>query len=226
MENATTQNFRERAVSFIPHLKPYVKKRLYTAEIKGIIPRNMYKAIDIIDDALVLLFEEQRDNDIPNESLRVALFSKAALALEQLFEREEFHRSTMSTGEILSQELEKMEQHFEMDIDNDLLLREELDDISYHQNSGEKPMLLYSDAEENLIKALDINNDYKALTEDNRLVLNKIYNWLPMETSDILNLLVFGKLNYDEIAIIKGINREEVKATIQSISRGLRKNIN
>lgn len=226
MENATKQNYRDRAVSFIPQLKPYVKKRLYTAEVKGIIPRNMYKASDIIDDALVLLFEEELDNNIPDDKLRIALFTKAAMALEQLFEREDFHRSTMSVSKILAQELEKMEQRFEMDLDDDLLMPEELDDISYHQDGDQRPMLLYSNAEEHLIKALEMDHDYKALSEDNRLVLNKIYNWLPLETSDILNLLVFGKLTYDEIALIKGIHRDEVKKIIQSVGKGLRKNLN
>ncbi len=226
MENAAAHNYRERAVSFIPQLKPYVKKRLYTAEVKGIIPKNMYKASDVTDDALVLLFEEQKDKNISDDKLRLALFSKTAIALENLFKRENFHKSTMSVSKILSEELDKMEEHFEMDLDADLLMPDELDDISYRQDNENKPMLLYSDAEEHIIKALEVENEYKAMSKNNRLVLNKIYNWLPLETSDILNLLVFGKLNYDEIAIIKDIGREDIKKIIQSVAKGLRKNLN
>ena len=81
-------------------------------------------------------------------------------------------------------------------------------------------------AEENIVKTLEIYDSRKELNEENRVALNKIYNWLPFETSNILDLLVFGKLNYDEIAEIKDLDRVEVKNIINAISKNFRKNLN
>ena len=85
---------------------------------------------------------------------------------------------------------------------------------------------MYADAEKNIISVLDIYDSRKELNEENRVALNKIYNWLPFETSNILDLFVFGKLNYDEIAEIKDIDRVEVKNIISAVSKNFRKNLN
>ena len=67
----------------------------------------------------------------------------------------------------------------------------------------QQPNFLYSDAEKNIIQSLEIHDDRQNLSEDHRIILNKIYSWLPLETSDRLDLFVFGNLSYDEIAQIK-----------------------
>ena len=94
------------------------------------------------------------------------------------------------------------------------------------KNDRIQPSILYADAEENIVKTLEIYDSRKELNEENRVALNKIYNWLPFETSNILDLLVFGRLNYDEIAEIKDIDRVEVKNIISAVSKNLRKNLN
>ena len=154
------------------------------------------------------------------------LFEAVSDIVDELYKQEEFHKDTVSTSKILNRELELLESNFEMDLDTDLLMPDELDDISYHQNDREKPSVMYTDAEENIIKTLDIYDSRKELNEKNRLALNKIYNWLPFETSNVLDLLVFGKLNYDEIAEIKKIDRVEVKNIINAVSKNFRKNLN
>jgi DNA-directed RNA polymerase specialized sigma subunit len=146
--------------------------------------------------------------------------------LDEIIATEEFHKDTLSTSELLSKELEKLEEKFEIDLDNDLLMSDELDDISYKQDASKSQLILYDDAEKNIIETLELDDDRVELTDKKRLVLNKIYNWLPLETSNVLDLFVFGKLTYDEIALVKGISPDEVKETIRSISKNFRKNLN
>lgn len=220
------KDFGKKVLAVVPYVQAYVKHRLYTAETSGIIPRNMYKTNGIIDEAILKLYENYKDKIDNDQKLKLKLFEIISDNINELYKREEFHKDTLSTSKILNRELELLESNFEMDLDTDLLMPDELDDISYHQNDREKPSVMYTDAEENIIKTLDIYDSRKEFNEKNRLALNKIYNWLPFETSNILDLLVFGKLSYDEIAEIKKIDREEVKNIINAVSKNFRKNLN
>ncbi len=220
------EDFGKKILAVVPQIQGYVKHRLYTAETSGIIPRNMYKTNGIIDDAIVKLYEDYKDKNDNSYDLKLKLFALVTDNLDQLYKNEEFHKNTVSTSKILQRELEQLDENFEMDLDADLLTRDELDDISYHQNDRVKPSVLYADAEKNIIETLDIYDTREGLNEENRVALNKIYNWLPFETSNILDLLVFGKLTYDEIAEIKNIDRVEVKKIINAVSKNFRKNLN
>ena len=220
------EDFGKKVLAAVPHVQGYVKHRLYTAETSGIIPRNMYKTNGIIDEAIIKLYENYKDKMDNGLDLKLKLFELVGDNLNELYKQEEFHKDTVSISKILNRELELLKGNFEMDLDTDLLMPDELDDISYHQNDRIQPSILYADAEENIIKTLEIYDSRKELNEENRVALNKIYNWLPFETSNILDLLVFGKLNYDEIAEIKKINRVEVKNIINAISKNFRKNLN
>ena len=105
-------------------------------------------------------------------------------------------------------------------------MHEELDDISYHQDDFKKSLFLYNNEEEkNIIKTLEIPIENSELTEKKRIAFNKIYHWLPTETSDILDLFIFGKLTYDEIALIKEVAIFEIKSNIQEVSTVFRKNV-
>ncbi len=220
------EDFGNKVLAAVPHVQGYVKHRLYTAETSGIIPRNMYKTNGIIDDSIVKLYENYRNETDANDDLKLKLFALISDNLDELYKKEEFHKNTVSTSKMLERELALLKENYTIDLDTDLLLPEELDDISYHQNDREVPSVLYADAEKNIISVLDIYDSRKELNEENRVALNKIYNWLPFETSNILDLLVFGKLNYDEIAEIKDIDRVEVKNIISAVSKNFRKNLN
>ncbi len=220
------EDFGNKVLAAVPHVQGYVKHRLYTAETSGIIPRNMYKTFGIIDEAVVELYEDYKGKIDNDHDLKLKLFELVSNNLDELYKKEEFHKDTVSISKILNSELELLKGDFEMDLDTDLLMPDELDDISYHQNDRIQPSILYADAEENIVKTLEIYDSRKELNEENRVALNKIYNWLPFETSNILDLLVFGKLNYDEIAEIKNIDRVEVKNIISEVSKNFRKNLN
>jgi len=56
--------------------------------------------------------------------------------------------------------------------------------------------------------------------------LNKIYNWLPFETSNIIDLYVFGKMSYAEIATIKNVDVSEIKDIMAKVQKSFRKNLN
>ncbi len=218
--------FGRKILSIIAQVHPYVKHRLYTAETRGVIPHNMYSSNGIIDDAIVKLYEKYEGKLNDNQEIKLKLFSIVSQRLSLLFKKEAFHKETMSTSQILVDELKLLEENFELTSNEDFLMEEELDDISYHQADFKKPMYLYADAEKNIINTLDIHDSRIDIDKEKRMAFNKVYNWLPLKTSNVLDLFVFGKLSYEEISQIKGVESEEIKNTIQAVGKTFRKNIN
>jgi len=218
--------FGKLVLSIVSQLQPYVKHRIYIAETMGIIPHNMYRSTGIIDDAMVELYKKYEGKIKGEETLKLKFFSLANEKLNQLFKKEAFHKNTMSTNDILNRELEKLEEIIEMDISDGLHLKGDFDDISYHQSDFIQPNFLYDDAEKNIIQSLEIHDDRQDISENHRVILNKIYSWLPLETSDIVDLFVFGNLSYDEIAQIKETHNSKIKEVMLSVRKSFRKNLN
>jgi hypothetical protein len=223
--NKVHDEFGKKVLAAIPQVFPYVKHRLYVAETKGIMPRNMYKTNGIIDDAIIDLYKKYEGKLDDVNEIKLKLFMLSDKRINLLLKKEAFHKNTLSTSQILKNELKLMEEKFEFDAGNDLIMHEELDDISYQQDNFKKPKFLYNDAEKNIVKYLEIPKNLGELTEIKRKALNQIYHWLPTETSNILDLFIFGKLTYDEIALIKEIDVYEIKSNIQEVSTVFRKNV-
>jgi len=217
--------FGRKILMIIAQIHPYVKHRLYTAETRGIIPHNMYTSTGIIDDGIVELYEKYEGKISDNQEIKLKLFSIVSNRLSTLFKRESVYKDAINTNQILEEELKLLEENYELDFNNDIIMEEELDDISYQQKNFQKQEFLYNDAEKNIINSLDIHDSRIEISDDKRKAFNKIYNWLPLKTSNILDLFVFGKLTYDEIARVKDVNPISVKKTIQSVSNTFRKNI-
>jgi hypothetical protein len=226
MNKEKHSDFGRKVIAVLRQIRPYVKHRLYNAETIGIVPRNMYDTSGIIDDAVVKLYESNEGKFKNQKELKLELFKLVSMQVDKLFKKEEFHKYTLSTSQVLKKELELMEEDFTIDIDNDLLMKEDLDDISYHQKQESQHELLYDESEKSILKTFDLHDEREVFNEDKRKALNKVYSWLPYETSNIVDLLVFGKLKYKEIAKIKDLSTEEVKKSIQAASKNFRKNLN
>src|SRR5690606_11216326 len=149
----------KKILSVVPQLYPYVKHRMYTLETSGIVPKNMYKVNGIIDDAILKfyeLYEKSGEEAMDLQDIKLKLFKLVNERLSELRKNESWHLDTLSTSDILSKELDLLEEKFKLGLHEDLIMDEELDDISYHQNDDQKEKFLYDDAEQNIIKTLDI----------------------------------------------------------------------
>ncbi|MFL1896533.1 hypothetical protein ACJRPK_12580 [Aquimarina sp. 2-A2] len=216
------KDFEKRLLSILPHLHPYVKHRIYIAESTGILPGNMYCSNGIIDDAIVQLFNTPVDHDIQCLALELKLFKIADEIIDELYIKEGWHQHTISTNDILKEELDRLEEDFFAEADDDLIMSDELTDISYHQNLENKKPFIYDDSNSEILKVID--NHHSSDLKKKKL-LGKFYSWLPLKTSNIIDLFVFGKLNFEEIAIVKGISSREVKEIIIDVRKRFRRNL-
>ncbi|GAA3509871.1 hypothetical protein GCM10022393_23520 [Aquimarina addita] len=222
-KNSLKNEFNRKILSVVPHLHPYVKHRLYIAESTGVLPRNMYCSNGIIDDAIIKLYNDAPINiDMDTLSLELKLFKIADLLIDQLYSNEGWHQKSISTNFFLEEELNRLKENYTSDADNELIMNEELNDISYHQNPERKHQFIYNSKDARILQIME--SEGSSETKKQKL-LGKFYSWLPLETSKIVDLFIFGKLNFEEIAKIKNITALEVKETIIKVRKSFRKNL-
>ncbi|WP_282124174.1 hypothetical protein [Algibacter mikhailovii] len=213
LNDKTTQTeFNKKVVSATQHLQAYVKHRLYIAESTKIIPKNMYKSNDIIDEGIAKFYEQGYNIEADAAHIKIALFKIVDTDLDNLFKNEAFHQKTLSTDSILKDELDGLNEEFTVDEDYDLIMNDELSDISYHQDNEEKHVFVYDDNNMSLQNTFEISD---ISTKRNKHLLGKYYTWLPLRVSDIVDLFVFGKLSFDEIATVKNIETKRVERVLE-----------
>jgi DNA-directed RNA polymerase specialized sigma24 family protein len=142
-----------------------------------------------------------------------------------MMESEEWHKNSISTRLILDQELKQLEENFTMDADNDLVMNEDLDDISYHLNDKGTPSLPYDDQEEGVKVLFGLNLDEQKLFQEHRKHIRKLYYKLPINTSNIVDLYILGKLSFSEIASVMKTEIAEVKEIMNFVKETFRKQI-
>ena len=213
--------FEKKVLSAIPHLHPYVKHRIYIAETTGILPKNMFSSNGIIDESIILLYNNDFDVDAEPLAVKLELFKIVDNYMNLLFKNEAYHKETISTDALLKKELSKLSEDYTVDGDFDFILNTELNDISYHQNDNET-LQLYSDKETSILTAFEVED---LSTKQSPKVFDKLYNWLPFNVSNIMDLYIFGKLDFESIAKIKKIEQKRVEDIFDKVKRTFRRHI-
>lgn len=219
------ESFNKKILTVVHLLHPYVKQRLRVAENLGILPKNMYQSNGIIDEVILSVYESKTNNNIDINELRLMMFNLINKKLRSLFEAEKWHKDTISTKVILEEELRLLEENFTVDADFDLIMNEELDDISYHQNDNESHLLQSDEVQQNILSFLDLKDKAFLKSEEKQDTLRKMYRKLPLQTSNVMDLYVLGKLNLQEIATILNTEIVEVKRIIDFVKENFKKHL-
>ncbi|WP_417860498.1 hypothetical protein [Winogradskyella sediminis] len=213
--------FDKKVLSALPHLHPYVKHRIYIAETTGILPKNMFSSNGIIDESIISLYENGFNVDAEPMAVKLELFRIVDNYMNVLFKNEAYHKETISTDAILKHELSKLSEDYTVDADFDFILNTELNDISYQQNEN-NTLQLYSDKETSILNAFEVKD---LSTKQESEVFGKLYNWLPFNVSNIIDLYIFGKLDFESIAKIKKLEEKRVVDIFDKVKRTFRRHI-
>lgn len=213
--------FDKKVLSVLPHLHPYVKHRIYIAETTGILPKNMFSSNGIIDESIILLYEKGFDVDAEPMAVKLELFKIVDNYMNVLFKNESFHKNSISTDTILKDELSKLEEEYTIDGDLDLVLNTDLSDISYHQDHSNH-LYLYEDKEASILRAFELED--LSATQSPK-VFGRFYTWLPINISNIVDLYIFGKLEFEEIAKIKKIETSRVELIFDKVKKSFRSHL-
>lgn len=183
----------------------------------------MFSSQGVIDESIAKLYEGGYDIDMDIMAIKLKLFKIVDTDLDALFKNESFHKDTISTNSILEEELDDLEENFTVDADLDYVMIDELSDISYNQDRKHKHLFLYDDNNASLMNAFDIED---LATIHSQKLLGKFYSWLPLNITDIVDLYVFGKLDFEEIAKIKNTEINRIEKIMDAVLKSLRKNVN
>ena len=226
MVHSKNSSFEKRTLSVVHLLHPYVKQRLKVGQNLGILPKNMFKANEIIDEVILSLYENDTKKNIEMSELRLLMFEITNRKLQSLFEDEKWHKNSISTKLILEEELKLLEENFTVDAGNELIMDEELDDISYHQNGHELHLLASDGSQENVLDLLDIEDSSIFENKENMNIFDRMYKMLPLQTSNVVDLYILGKLNIQEISNILNFKIIEVKRIIDFVKENFKKHLN
>lgn len=216
------RDFDKKVLSVVQYLQPYVKHRLYVAESTRILPKNLYCSTGIIDDCIITLYEKENNFEADANSIKLKLFETVDDFLETLFVKEAYHQKTISTSTILEDELRRLEESFTIDADLDTMMLEELDDISYHQHDDDFEVFVFEDHNSKIVNALELDT---LSNQNNRKMVGKFYNWLPIRVANIVDLYTFGKLSFKEIASIKHIEVKRVEKILKEVKKQFRSHL-
>ncbi|WNH10892.1 hypothetical protein [Thalassobellus suaedae] len=221
-DKTTKAAFDKRVISATQHLQTYVKHRLYIAESTGIIPKNMYTSHGIIDEAIAKYYENGYNIDSDASTIKLSLFRIVDTDLNTLFKKEAFHKNTISTNSILKEELDNLDEAYTVDADMDFVMNEDLNDISYKQDHKHKHLFLYDDNDTSILNAFDIE---EISLNNSKKKLGSLYSWLPLNVSNIIDLLVFGKLSFEEISKVKSIEVKRVEFIFNEVKEKFKEHI-
>jgi len=217
LKSNSSQNPEKKTLTIVHLLHPYSKQRIRVGEKLGYFPKNMYKSSEIIDEVVLEVYEKGLHKSKDAEALRMAMFGSLNTRMSALFKSEAWHKDSISTKLILEEELKQLEENFTSDAGNDLVMNEDLDDISYHQSNGGPKDLPYDESEEGVKTFLGLDQIKIFQEKIDRTALRKVYYKLPVNTSNIVDLYILGKLSYHEIASILSMDVSEVKEIVNSV---------
>lgn len=221
-DKTTKKTFDKRVITATQHLQSYIKHRLYIAESTGIIPKNMYASNGIIDEAIVKFYENGYNVDSDVSTIKLKLFKIVDTDLNMLFKKEAFHKHTISTSSILEEELDDLKEKYTIDADMDFVMNEDLSDISYKQDHKHKHLFLYDDNDSSVLNAFEIEEES---LNDSKQILGSLYSWLPLNVSNIIDLLVFGKLSFEEISKVRSIEVKRVEFIFKEVKEKFKEHI-
>jgi RNA polymerase sigma factor (sigma-70 family) len=205
---------------FLPHLRKVVKLKLKHLEKEGIIPYNMYSAQEIIDDVYLKIFENFDESLMDSSALKIRMYSVAKDKIEEI--REKHAGKKVSFESLYNSEIKELEEKFSADADGEIVMIEDLDDISYHLDENKDNILLI-DAEnvDELAEKLDIENK-EAMTEAKRKSIGLAYSRLPELSHSVVSHLAFGKLSVKEVAAIHKITEDKVNEIVDKVKTRLK----
>jgi RNA polymerase sigma factor (sigma-70 family) len=210
--------FNQLMKKIFPGVKQYINNELRRALENGSIPSGKYNLSDFISELYIMAYDHIHEVK-EDKHLLSWLIKKADELLADTIIEEEFDQTFYENIDSIDKvEWDEMEERFSTDGDGDLVMEEELDDISYPKNDYILKNVFVEHTEEDLINHLDKELTGKEINEHISMVLHR----LPPQMSSIFDLAINLQLKLEEIAEIKKIPIEEVNRYFNEARRTIR----
>jgi hypothetical protein len=83
-------------------------------------------------------------------------------------------------------------------------------------------LYLYEDKETSILNAFEVKD---LSTKESPKVFGRFYSWLPINISNIIDLYIFGNLEFEDIAKIKNITTSRIELIFDRVKKSFRSHI-
>ncbi|MDO9276609.1 MAG: hypothetical protein Q7T92_13825 [Lutibacter sp.] len=216
------EEFYRKSSAVIPSLKKFTYSKLKLAEREGLIEKGFYDANEILDEVFMDVFKTYA-SDIDEKQLKQDLFLKTILKINHKIERENQFAEIINIEAVLKDELNSLKEGYSIEADGDYVFEEDLDDISYIQNSfNPGHFILDETMEMELTGKLDLS-DTPLFSDKNRILFGASFYTLPPISKTIIELYVFGDQEIAKIAETLSVDEKTVQKVIDRVRERLEK---
>ena len=213
--------FYEKAVSAASDLRNFVQSSLLASENQGLIDRSYYDPDGVVDEIYLAVFNEYNGQN-SKEELKISLFRHALQKLDQLIRDEEYTPNEPSTGGLLKDELDALDERFTAEFDGDLILSEDLDDISYKQEKHRnEPIYLDEELVAQIVNRFELDDKF-TLAKNKKIHLGILYSSIPVISRSIVELYVYGQQEQEDIVRILDVEEASVKRVLKIVREKFR----
>ncbi|WP_158840807.1 RNA polymerase sigma factor [Polaribacter sp. L3A8] len=214
-------SFNKLVLQILPEIRKYVNRRFNTAIKKGHFSKKKYKADDIIDQLFIIIYDNIGEVE-GEDDFYLWLFKKTNELLEDVIIEEEFNDLFFKNIDDYSKpEWNEMQEEFSTDGGGDLLMIEELDDISYNHNDYSLDHVFVEDNEKGLADQLDKEIGEDKINEHIELVLHK----MPSAMRIVFYLFTNQKLRIEEISEIQKKTISEVEKLLSDAKKVIQQSL-
>ncbi len=210
------KEFRALIDNVLPDLYPYLVRRLNMAHATGALEKSDSNAGGILDAVYRRLME---CFDLKPEHLRKLqtwCYRIADEVLEETLEEESFYKQRAMDLDLLEQmELSDLEEVFTIDAEGELIMIEDLDDISYHPAKSYDTLAILQDhstiyeVEQALLR---YDRDLLQM-EIRRLLLQ-----LPEVERTVFDLFWLEGMDIEQIAAIRDVSKQEITEMLKEVT--------
>lgn len=206
-EEDKREAFNTLLLKLLPGAKRYLTRGLRIALAKGVISHNKYRPEDLFDQ-LILDVYDHLDEAGDKDQFHSWIFQRAEKLLTDMEVEEEFETYLYDNIDDYSRaEREGMDEAFSTDGDGDLVMMDELDDISYHDHQYLLKNIFLDDAHEDLMALLE-KEDARERAQGH---LDATLFRLPLPMRSVFELVTEQLFPLEEVARIKGMPLAQVE---------------
>ncbi|WGK64007.1 hypothetical protein [Croceiramulus getboli] len=208
--------FLAMLIALLPELEGYVKLRLDQAVHAGNFPHNKYKPQDVTDDLYLILYASFDEIDNEDE-FYLWLFEKTNQVIEELIANEaEYAARFESLDRYSNAEWRGLKERFTSEFDGDLIMKEDLTDVSY-----KIPKLQWSHFLTGTDKEQEWDQKIDALLQQEQAdqELDRLLERLSFRVREIVQLHHKYLFSVAEIARLKNESKGDVEQALEEAKR-------
>ncbi len=216
-KESNTTAFNALLLKAMSDVKRYIQKNIATALTNKKLDIGRYTADDFVDHLFIEAYDHF-DEVMHGQDLHPWLFKKADELLEDALIEEEFDSLFIEDIDRYSKpEWDAMEEKFSTYGDGDMVMIEDLDDISYQKNDVLLNPIFIEDNNKEFIDQLD----HELGNENIRRHTNMVLYHLPVPMRRVFQLFNEHRFELEEIAMIQKCTVKEVKTLLETARKNL-----